>query len=101
MFELLLPCLLVLLMCAYSNTIPRLSSLIGPNIALDKLVRRNAFARHVAQEEALLSVDAKRYLQSYADGVNAYAATHARPWPFWLVGYKPTEWTVRPQCFMS
>lgn len=61
---------------------------------MDKIVRKMAFARHVSQEEAMLSPEARRYLQSYTDGINAYAATHARPWPFWLVSYQPTEWTV-------
>ena len=62
---------------------------------MDKLVRRNGFSKQLAQEEASLSPDAFRYLQSYADGVNAYFSKFARPWPFLLVDYKPDAWTVR------
>ena len=61
---------------------------------MDKIVRRMAFDKHLAQEEKALTPEARRYLQSYADGVNAYLASHARPWPFFLVGYKPTDWKV-------
>lgn len=62
--------------------------------AMDKIVRRMAFGKYLVQEEKVLTREARRYLQSYADGVNAFIATHARPWPFFLVGYQPTDWQV-------
>lgn len=56
-------------------TAGRLSELVGANpdaLAADRVIRTLGW-RHVAeQEEALLDPDSRRYLQAYADGVNAY-----------------------------
>lgn len=54
-------------------TAGRLSELFGDaTLDTDKYVRTLGWRRVAEEEVALLSEDSKRFLQSYADGVNAY-----------------------------
>lgn len=61
-------------------TAGRLSELVGKNedaLAADKVVRTMGW-RHVAEQEwELLRPQTQEALQAYADGVNAYLATHS------------------------
>ena len=58
-------------------TAGRLSELVGVSeraLASDKVVRTLGWRRVAREELPLLSPNARRYLQDYADGVNAYIA---------------------------
>ena len=59
-------------------TAGRLSELVGEaGLSTDRVIRTLGW-RHVAEQEwALLSQETRTYLQSYADGVNAYIASRA------------------------
>src|SRR5690606_38360695 len=59
-------------------TAGRLSELVGEaGLSTDRVIRPLGW-RHVAEQEwALLSQETRTYLQSYADGVNAYIASRA------------------------
>nr|WP_200942226.1 penicillin acylase family protein [Angustibacter sp. Root456] len=58
-------------------TAGRLSELVGPSsdaLDADKVVRTLGWRRVAEQELPLLSASTRQYLQSYADGVNAYVS---------------------------
>ena len=73
-----------------------LSELFGPLAAeLDEQQRRLGFARQNARDLASLDTAARRAIEEYVAGVNAWIA-QARPLPpeFVLLGFKPRDWTV-------
>ncbi|GAA3391390.1 penicillin acylase family protein [Cryptosporangium minutisporangium] len=56
----------------------RLAELFGPSqVATDRYIRTMGWRRVAEQELPLLSADARRWLQSYADGVNAWIDEHS------------------------
>src|SRR4030095_12888992 len=58
-------------------TAGRLSELCGSDqVDADAFIRTLGWRRVAEQEWTLLSPDTKRYLQDYAEGVNAYLADH-------------------------
>jgi penicillin amidase len=74
----------------------RLSEILGPRtLATDKFLR--ALGVHQAAEAALQHFDpsSRDQLAAYADGVNAFIATHSGPLPpeFLLLGVTPEPWT--------
>jgi penicillin amidase len=81
----------------------RLSELVGEaGLESDRVVRTLGWRRIAEQELPLLEPRTRRFLQSYADGVNAYIARHASPstMAFEYVvlgqrfgGYTVDEWT--------
>jgi penicillin G amidase len=74
----------------------RLAEMLG-ELALDADVLTRTMGLYVAAGQALehLSPDARRALDAYAAGVNAYLAVHRGPWPieFVLAGVTPEPWT--------
>ena len=61
-------------------TAGRMSELVGANEAAleaDKVIRTFGWRRIAEQEWGLVSQETREYLQSYADGVNAYLATRS------------------------
>ena len=57
----------------------RLSELFGAGqLDTDEYLRTMGWRRVAEQEWSLLSPDSRRYLQDYANGVNAYLKTHAQ-----------------------
>lgn len=83
-------------------TAGRLSELFGSDqVDADAFIRTLGWRRVAEQEWTLLSPDTKRYLQDYAEGVNAYLADHqgsrasleyALLWTQHR-GYKPEPWS--------
>jgi penicillin amidase len=74
----------------------RLSEVIGaPTVETDRFMRRLGLYRAAVANLAHLPRDAQRFLQAYADGVNAYLARRdSLPAPeFLLLGYRPEPWT--------
>jgi penicillin amidase len=54
-----------------------LAAMFGPNlVASDKLARTMGWATTASQELSRLAPTTRRYLNAYADGVNAYLRTH-------------------------
>jgi len=59
-------------------TAGRLAELFGPSqVATDTYIRTMGWRRVAEQELSLLSADTRRYLQAYADGVNAWIGGHS------------------------
>jgi penicillin amidase len=74
----------------------RLSSLFGPGpLDADRYLRTVGLRRAAERDLPLLSADTRAILQAYADGVNAYLASHRGKLPieFTLLGVKPEPWT--------
>src|SRR5690606_9790792 len=60
-------------------TAGRLSELVGENedaLAADRVIRTFGWRRVAEEEWSLLDPATRRYLEAYADGVNAYLADH-------------------------
>ncbi len=84
-------------------TAGRLSELFGETtLETDKVVRTMGWRRVAEQEIALLAPDTRRYLEAYADGVNAWLRQHPETSTQSLEyavlglqrsGYKPEPWT--------
>ena len=77
----------------------RLAELFGTRfgdwtLRLDRLTRTLGFHRRAQESYALLSPEAKRALEAYAKGVNAYIATRAEALPieFQLLRHEPEPW---------
>lgn len=77
----------------------RLAELFGTRfgdwtLRFDRLTRTLGFYRHAQESYALLSPDAKRALDAYAKGVNAYLSTRreALPVEFQLARVTPEPW---------
>ncbi len=80
----------------------RLSELFGADqVSTDAFIRTLGWRRVAEQELKILSPDTLRYLQAYADGVNAYLAQHsgaAISLEYAVLGlqnsgYRPEPWT--------
>ncbi len=85
-------------------TAGRLSELFGKTtLDTDKVVRTMGWRRVAEQELPLLRVDTRRYLNAYAQGVNAWLAQHkntsAQSLEYAVLGlqqtgYRPEPWTA-------
>jgi penicillin G amidase len=80
----------------------RLSELFGSDqVETDTFIRTLGWRRVAQQELAILRPDTRRYLQAYADGVNAYLSTHSGAQlsleyavlGLKVRGYRPEKWT--------
>lgn len=74
-----------------------LSDIFGATtIKQDRLLRTIGLARAAQADLAAMSDQYKRPLQIFADGVNAFIATHQDnlPLEFTILGFKPAPWTV-------
>lgn len=77
----------------------RLSELFGKSaLDQDKFIRTIGWARVAAEEEGLLSPQARLALQSYADGVNAYIFSHPDRLglEFTVLGLIGRQWQPEP-----
>ncbi len=73
----------------------RLAEILGSDLlGVDKFIRTLGFYRLAQSSLAVLSPEAQARLQAYADGVNAYLATHANALPpeFLIAGDTPEQW---------
>ena len=84
-------------------TAGRLSELFGPSqVETDTFIRTLGWRRVAEQELQLLSASTRRYLDAYADGVNAYLQSHSPAdisLEYSLLGlqgldYSPEPWTA-------
>ena len=74
----------------------RLSEMAGPGmLGTDKYIRTLGLYRLSQSSFAALSPEVQSHLQAYADGVNAWLATHESRLPpeFLLMGAVPERWT--------
>ncbi|MBK8725127.1 MAG: penicillin acylase family protein [Holophagaceae bacterium] len=74
----------------------RLCELVGAGaLPLDKLHRTYGFKQVAEAAVPLLPKEERDALQAYADGVNAYLASHPGRWgvEFQMLGLKPEPWT--------
>jgi len=73
----------------------RLSEMFGrAALSYDEGARSRAtLGGGVEAELSRLSPDVVRALEAYSTGVNAYVATHARPWELVALGVRPEPWT--------
>lgn len=80
----------------------RLSELVGPDraaLASDEVVRTLGWRTVASQEWRLLSPESRRYLQDYADGVNAYLAGRSKSRlsvSYTVMGFRARSGSVRP-----
>jgi penicillin G amidase len=83
-------------------TAGRLSELVGVDsdaLAADKVVRTLGWRRVAEQELPLLSPDTRRYLEDYADGVNAYLrgrSSGSVSLEYVVLGHKVSDYTIEP-----
>jgi penicillin G amidase len=83
-------------------TAGRLSELVGVDsdaLAADKVVRTLGWRRVAEQELPLLSPDTRRYLEDYADGVNAYLRGRSPgsvSLEYVVLGHKVSDYTIEP-----
>jgi penicillin G amidase len=63
-------------------------------VKVDKFLRTIGLDRAARADLNALDGETRRYLQSYAGGVNAFLHSHSDnlPLEFTLLGYRPTEW---------
>lgn len=74
----------------------RLSEIFGPDyIEADQFLLTLGFIRDAEVSYAALSEEARRYLERFTDGINAYIHAHkgALPPEFSLLQYEPAPWT--------
>jgi penicillin amidase len=73
----------------------RLAEILGEDLlSADRFLRTIGFRRAAEETESRLSPDARRLLEAYAAGVNAYLAADAtRPIEFRLLRIPPEPWT--------
>jgi penicillin amidase len=78
------------------------------SLGIDTYARRNGFAAASRDEVDGLDPETRAWLEAYAEGVNRYLSTHARPMEFLLAGYRPEPWrpadtllTVRVMAFVG
>ncbi len=74
----------------------RLSELFGlPVLSADKALRTFGLRREAERELALMSPQTRAILEAYAQGVNAYVASHRGQLPveFTILGVAPQPWT--------
>jgi penicillin amidase len=74
----------------------RISELVGrQGLESDIRMRTLGFVRQAGKHAAMLNESNRRYLQLYADGVNAFIARKGDlPLEFKLSGVKPEPWTI-------
>src|SRR5579883_52115 len=73
----------------------RLAEIVGPDLlGVDKFIRTLGFYRLAESSVGALSPEAQKTLQAYADGVNAFLASHRGRLPpeFLLLGDDPEPW---------
>jgi penicillin amidase len=73
----------------------RLSEILGPDLlGVDRFIRTLGFYRLAESSFAAISPEAQKTLQAYADGVNAFLASHRGRLPpeFLLLGDDPEPW---------
>jgi penicillin G amidase len=76
----------------------RMAEVLGPNLVdTDRFLRTVGMGRAAGENERRLDPEARRLLQAYADGVNAWVRGHPGPLPpeFLTLGFRPEPWTVR------
>lgn len=76
----------------------RMAEVLGERLVdTDRFLRTVGMGRAAAESERLLDIRSRRLLQAYADGVNAWMATHrgALPPEFEVLRFRPDPWTVR------
>jgi len=74
----------------------RVSALFGESaLELDKIMRVFGVSQAAARDWQVISPDSRALLTAYADGVNAYLATHKGRLPveFTILGVEPRPWT--------
>jgi penicillin amidase len=59
---------------------------------VDLTLREAGFRRDAEAQVRELDEEVLRPLRAYAEGVNAYLSSHARPLEFWLVDHRPAPW---------
>ena len=64
----------------------------GDLLGVDKFIRTLGFYREAESSFSALSPWAQRRLEAYADGVNAFLASHPLPPEFLLAGDRPEPW---------
>src|SRR5208337_678713 len=71
----------------------RMAEIRGADLLpVDKFIRTLGFYREAETSLSALSPWAQRRLEAYADGVNAFLASHALPPEFLLAGDRPEPW---------
>lgn len=76
----------------------RLSEFLTSNAKtnhVDKTLRALNIEARATEAERLLDEETRAQLVAYAEGVNAYMASHGRPLEFLMTGYVPEPWTPR------
>lgn len=63
-------------------------------LEIDIFMREMSLYREARKEVENLSVEAKKFVESYSAGVNDYLKKHSRPFEFKLAGFKPEPWTT-------
>jgi penicillin G amidase len=71
----------------------RMAEIRGADLlSVDKFIRTLGFYREADTSFAALSPSAQKRLEAYAEGVNAFLASHALPPEFLLAGDSPEPW---------
>ncbi len=71
----------------------RMAEIRGADLLpVDKFIRTMGFYREAETSFSALSPWAQKRLEAYAEGVNAFLASHALPPEFFLAGDKPEPW---------
>ncbi|HUB97498.1 MAG TPA: penicillin acylase family protein, partial [Stellaceae bacterium] len=73
----------------------RLSEIFGAQtLGIDETMRVLGLYRAAEAQYAVLSPTVRAALDAYADGINAYLATHEGAWPpeYYLLGFRPEPW---------
>jgi penicillin G amidase len=71
----------------------RMAEIRGPDLLpVDKFIRTMGFYREAETSLSALSPWAQSRLEAYAEGVNAFLASHALPPEFLLAGDRPEPW---------
>jgi penicillin amidase len=71
----------------------RMAEIRGPDLLdVDKFIRTLGFYREAQSSFSALSPWAQKRLEAYAEGVNAYLASHPLPPEFLLAGDRPEPW---------
>ncbi len=81
-----------------------LSEVLGePALRIDKMFRTLGLTALTARLAANLDAPTRAALQSYANGVNAYIASHRGAYPveFDMLGIEPQPWTVEHSLLLS
>ncbi len=72
----------------------RLAEVLGEAfVPMDVAARRDGHAASALSDLEVLDLEERALLQAYAEGVNAYVKTHARPLELLALGVEPEPWT--------